>query len=184
VRAARIPQRQRAVRAIQDQRQALGRTEPIGEQDAREGREPLVAPFAVAVQPFNAVEWTGLRVASDAAAPDEVGLERRRVGDDRHRAEPLQILQHVVRFAAQRVRRFRQIERDHMAAGGAHLHRVDRQHAGSVLRTVRGARGVAVIGQDHEREPGARRGGRHVVRRAGPVRVGGVDVHRAAEDRC
>ena len=75
----------------------------------------------------------------------------------------------------------RHVERDVVTAGGADLHAVEAQHAGSVHRRVGGSRGVAVIGEHDERDAGACRRGRDLVGRAAAVGSVGVDVKNAAQ---
>ena len=96
--------------------------------------------------------------------------------DDAESAEPPHVVDDVARFAAQRIRRLRQSDRDVMPRLRAQLDGVDDEHAGSILRRVRLARAVAVIGEDDELQAGPRRGRGDVVWRSGSVRAIGVDV--------
>ena len=91
----------------------------------------------------------------------------------------LHVVDDVARFAAQRIRRLWKSDGDVVARLRAQLDGVDDEHAGSVLRRVRRARAVAVIGKDDEVQAGACRGRSHVVWRSGSVGAIGVDVKRA-----
>ena len=73
-------------------------------------------------------------------------------------------LDDVARLAAQRIRRLRKSDRDVVTGLRAQLDGVDDEHAGSILRRVRCARAVAVIGQDDEVQPGPRGRRGHIVR--------------------
>ena len=99
-----IPQGQRALGAIQDQGEALGRAEPIGEEDARQRPRALVSPLAVAVQPFDAVEVStsgGHVIALDLArAPYPLRGEPGDVLEDLQRLGAMAIVAHPTSLKA------------------------------------------------------------------------------------
>ena len=143
--------------------------------DTRQSRVGLVAPAAVEVQPLEA----GDRCAP--VFPGELGLGRIGVRRDRHAAEPQHVFHDSRRFASERIRRGGHVERDQVAAVGADLDGVDAEHAVQVRGRIGRARGIAVVGDHHELQSGARRrrGDRLAV--AGAVGPGAVHVKRAGD---
>ena len=101
------------------------------------------------------------------------------MGGDAEAAQPLHVLDHVARLAAERVRRLREAERDVVPLRGADLDGVEAQDAGSIRGRIRRARAVAMVGEDDEIQPGPRGGRGHVLRRTRSVGVDGVDVNDA-----
>ena len=114
-----IPQAQGLDRPIQQRGEALRRPEPISPGGPRQRQRGLVAPLAVAAQPFDAVE------AGVAAGPTQRRPHGRRMGQDRHAAEAGDVLQHVAAGAADHERQARQTQREHMSVVGADLDGVD-----------------------------------------------------------
>jgi hypothetical protein len=101
------------------------------------------------------------------------------MGRDPEASEPMDVLEHIARFASQAVRRLRQAERNQMAVRGADLDGVDEQHAVHVTRRIGRARRVAVIGEHDEVEAGAMSGTGNPLGCAGAVGSHGVHVNRA-----
>src|SRR5262249_3072741 len=98
-------------------------------------------------------------------------------------AEPSHVLDHIARLAGEAIRRRAwQPERNVVSTGSADLDGVNAEDAGSIRGRQRRACAVAVIRQDDELEPGARRGGGDFIGGAGAVRGGGVDVIGAVKD--
>ena len=166
----------RRTSASQRSRLAVGRREDRGE---RFGRADDVAqqrcrPGAATTRRAtreSALSHSMPSVVARSRATGGLGFGRIRVRDDRPAAEPVDVLDDVARFPAERIRRRpSQAERDDVARRRADLDRVDARarrarYAGGVGR----ARGVAVVGEDDEREPGARGRRGDLVERARAV---------------
>ena len=97
---------------------------------------------------------------------------------DRHPAEPPDVLDDIARFSAERIRRSCNAERDDMPRSRADLDGIDAQNVLSIRRRLLRATAVAVIGEDDEREAGARRCSGDLIDGAGPVRTPRVHVER------
>ncbi len=86
------------------------------------------------------------------------------MGDDRPRAETMDVLDHVARLARQRKRRRpTQSERDQMPGCRGDLHGVHHQHAVVISRRIRWTCRVAVVRENHELEARPRGGRGDVI---------------------
>ena len=173
-----VPVPQRGAGPVEQPGERLGLADGIGQQCARERPEGLVPPLAVPVQPFEAANR---RIPG---APLQSRLQRVRMRGNRESAQPRDILDDVAPFSAQPIRGRRKTERNNVAVLGADFDRVDAQYALEVLRWVRLASGVAVVGQYDEVEAGPRRGNGDRTHDAGAIRAPAVDVNRAAHRHC
>ena len=81
-----------------------------------------------------------------------------RVGHDAESTETSHIFDDIPRVAAQWIRRLRKIDGDVVAVLSAELNAVDHEDAVPILRRIRFARPVSVIGQDDEVQARARCG--------------------------
>jgi hypothetical protein len=71
--------------------------------------------------------------------------------------KPSHIFDHRGRLSSKRKRSRSHVERNVVTAVRADLDAIEAQHVFDVLRGTERARPVAVVGEDHEAKPGARR---------------------------
>ena len=168
-----------AVRPIEQRGQRLRRPQRIRQQRARERHEELVAPFAVGVEPLEAVER---RVPVAASCSDGRGEP----GCAAMPKPPSRCTSSITSSGvpASGYGDGRQAERDVVPAGRCSPRRRRWTARRCDSRRLGRPRAVAVIGQDDELQAGARRRGRDRRRRAAAVRPIGVNVIRAANRRC
>ena len=95
---------------------------------------------------------------------------------DAKTAQPMNIFDDVPRFPAERIGRRRHVEREVMTARGADFDAVQAEDACHVSRGIRRSGGIAVIGEDDERQPGAGGDGADLVGRTAAVRSVGMNV--------
>jgi hypothetical protein len=103
------------------------------------------------------------------------------VRGNRHPSQTRHILDHVASLTRERIRRFGKTEGDDVAAARTDLNCINAQHAAAIRRRIGVASGVAVIGEDHEFETGARRCARDVVDCSRAVRTTGVHVNHTTD---
>ena len=163
--ALRVPARQRRHGAIEDGRQTLRSPEAVAQGGRGEVEDTLVAPLAVGVQPFDAVDRQG------PVPPGELRLGRSRVGDDAEPAQARDVLDHARRLSAEGVGRAPEAQGQVVAPVRADLDRVQAEHAGAVRRGVRRPGTVPVVGEHDEVESGAAGRGGDLGRRTAAVRA-------------
>ncbi len=175
-RAELVQAAQQKVRPIEERGDRFGRPQRILQDRGQEAPPPLVAPLRVGVEPLQRVNR---RVP---LVPAQLPLRGIRVGRDAEASQPRDVLDHVASLPSERVRRRRQAEGGVVAAGRADLHRLDAEHPADVPRRRRRAEGVPVVGQDHEPQARAGRGGGDLLHRAGAVGDLRMNVIGAAHD--
>jgi hypothetical protein len=102
---------------------------------------------------------------------------------DGNAAKAMDVLHDITSLTGQRVWRFRQSKPEKMAISGTNLNAVDVQHAVAIVRQIGRARGVAMVGHDHELQAGLRDRSEHFVNRSRAVRPVRMYVEHAANGR-
>ncbi len=167
--------RQRSFGTIEQRRQRSAGARQVPEERPRQCRPALVAPFAVGIQPLDAVD------RNVPVLPGELGTSRERVGGNPEAAQPGDVLRHRIGIAAERVRRRRQAERHIVSLVRADFDAVHTEHAVQVFRRLRRTRAVAVVREDGEVHAGLRCRQGDLPPVEGPIGLSRVDVKRASQ---
>ncbi len=123
--------RQRSFGTIEQRRQCSPGARQVPEERPRQSRPALVAPFAVGIQPLDAVD------RNVPILPGELGTSRERVGGNPEAAQPGDVLRDRIGIAAERVRHRRQAERHIVSLVRADFDAVYTEHAVQVFRRLR-----------------------------------------------